>query len=129
MEQKKKFEHSCCNAQKVLSFDTFIYGFSEVFWQGCAAVEYYAKTADIRLNSDVRALCFVHGDEDDLHNGKKCVVRDQVVCFTPMGEKDDEGHEKWQERAVERAVIHMPGGRVILVIGHTTNGNTIIVMK
>ena len=33
------------------------------------------------------------------------------------------------KKAVEKAVIHLKDGRVILVIGITPNGNSIIVMK
>lgn len=127
---KKKFEHSVIIPTRVLNFNTFISGIKPFYWGTYGScIKYFQKKSGVVVMPNVNDLCFVHGNIDELYDGKKCVVRDCVVCYENTGMKNELGYEVWNIRYVDRAVIHMPNGSVILAIGKTQNGNTVIVMK
>ena len=69
---------------------------------------------------DLRNLCFVHGDIDDLLSGKKCVIRDKVSFVN--------SHGYW-DFINEKVCFHLSDGGVLLYIGYTRNGNPIVVFK
>ena len=126
--QNSKFVHSCLTTDKVVSFRTWINGFMPNRTGTYGSGYNYLYADDISVKP--KSFCFVHGNMDDLRAGKKCVVREKVVEIKQEGDDMDEwGYLKWLEKPVERAVIHLPNNHVILVLGKTSNGNSIIVLK
>ena len=128
--EKERFIHSCCNTNKVVNFDTFLSGMGTTFYGGYGAVvEYYYTEGFVEVNENLNRLCFVHGNVDELKAGKKCVVRDEIMQYDCTGKMDENGLLKWDGKRLGKAVIHLKNGHVILAIGTTPNGNTVIVMK
>lgn len=124
---EKKFRHSTCTSSEVLNFKMWVCGLVGNFWGSYGSiVDKYHEEEKPHIEVDFKLLGFVHGNVDELLAGKKCVVSDHVVCYKPVGEKFP---GQWYEETVERAVIHLPNGRVILTLGQTPHGNTVIVMK
>lgn len=130
MENKSKFVHSKCTRNEVVWWSD-LNNFREEFYGSYGAVVEYAfpEYNLPEIHGGISELCFVHGNEDELREGKRCVVRNHVLRYVNSGEIDKNGNEKWNEFPVERAVIHLKKGGVILVIGTTAHGNSIIVMK
>lgn len=133
-KMKSKFVHSCDTADRIVNFDTFIKGIYNKYYSGYGAVvEYCYSEEEPTVDMKIDDLCFVHGSKEDLFLGKRCVVRDRVVECTrgSLYREKESGKIRtiWIEKGVERAVIHMPQGWVILVLGITPNGNSIIVIK
>lgn len=141
-QNKTKFEHSVCSLTKVLNFSTFIhFGLYSSCFKGMRNYTQVGEKPEI--NEDLSNLCFVHGSLEELLLGKKCVVRDPVFCYTNTGEIIKYNSEDpsnfigpkgkdiclWEPRGVEKAVIHLSDGHVILKLGETVSGNSVIVMK
>lgn len=131
MENKARFVHSKCTRNEVIWWGDLT-NFREKFYP-CygAVVDYCFPEYNIpEVSGGVSDLCFVHGDPDQLRAGKRCVVRNTICRFVNTGKMDENGNEKWDEiYDVDRAVVHLKDGGVILVIGTTAMGNSIIVMK
>lgn len=130
MEKKLKFVHSKCTKNEVVWWSDLNNFRMKFMGSYGAVVDYYFPEYNLpEIYGEISDLCFVHGNEDDLWDGKRCVVRNQVFRYVNSGEMDENGNEKWDGCPVERAVIHLKDGGVILKIGTTANGNSIIVMK
>lgn len=131
MENKSKFVHSKCTKSEVVWWDD-LNNFREKFYGSYGAVVDYAFPQNNipEVHGGIEDLCFVHGNKDELRAGKRCVIRNRVCRYVNSGEMDKDGNEKWREiYDIERAVIHLKNGGVILVIGTTPHRNSIIVMK
>lgn len=63
---------------------------------------------------------YVHGSEEDLIAGKRCVVREGIDIINEHGHRDF-GRGQF--------CIHLSDGGVLLILGQTQSGNSIVIYK
>ena len=69
---------------------------------------------------DFSTFDYVHGSKEDLVTGKRCVIREGVDIINEHGRR---------EFGRGQFCIHLSDGGVLLILGQTQNGNSLVVYK
>jgi hypothetical protein len=96
---------------------------------------YWDKNMGIQMSKkDLSDMSFAHGDVNQLLAGKMCVVRGLLLYPITSGTawwKNDETYyyADLMKGCVEKYVLHLCDGGVLIIIGITPNRNTKVVYK
>lgn len=102
---------------------------------GCTSNAYWDKNMGIQMfKKDLVELSFAHGDISQLLAGKMCVVRGLLLFPMASGEawwKNDKPYyyADLMKGHIEKYVLHLCDGGVLIIIGVTSNCNAKVVYK
>lgn len=102
---------------------------------GCTTKAYWDKNMGVQMfKKDLSELSFAHGDIHQLLAGKMCVVRGLLLFPIASGEawwKNDTPYyyADLTKGCVDKYVLHLCDGGVLIIIGVTSNCNAKVVYK
>ena len=110
--------------------------FSGIFVPGTCIQSYLDYDMGIQMSkNDLKSLDYVHGDIKDLLNGKMCVIRDLLLYPITTGtawwmdNKPTYYYADLMKGCIEKYVLHLTDGGVLIIIGITPNRNAKVVYK
>ena len=109
---------------------------SDIFVPGTCVKAYFYSDMGIEVSKKELALfSFVHGNCEQLLNGKMCVVRDLLLYPITSGNawwRDDKPtyyYADLMKGCIEKYVLHLVDGGVLIITGITPNRNAKVVYK
>lgn len=109
---------------------------SDIFVPGTCVKAYLDANMGIEISKkDIQNFSFAHGNIEQLLNGKMCVVRELLLYPITSGKawwldnKPTYYYADLIKGCIEKYVIHLIDGGVLIIIGITPNRNVKVIYK